>query len=245
MLEKPGPVAGLFLLYQLALPMAETDLYPPVKAYLEGQGYEVKGEIQGCDVLAVRGGEAPVIVELKASFTLALVLQGVRRLAISDHVYVAAPPFTGKSARQHARDVTALCRRIGLGLMTVRTDPSPAIEILCDPIPYKPRKDIRKRGRLLREFERRVGDPTAGGSSTHAPRMTAYRQDALRCARYLAEHGPTKASIVASAATVPKARAMMYQDVYGWFERADKGIYQLTPKGHAALEQFAETIIKL
>ena len=222
--------------------MPETDLYPPVKAYLETQGYEVKGEVQGCDVVATRGDELPVIVELKASFSLTLVLQGVRRLAISDHVYLAAPPFTGKSARQQTRDVTTLCRRVGLGLMTVRIDPTPAVEVLCDPIPYKPRKDTRKRNRLLREFERRVGDPTAGGSSTKAPRMTAYRQDALRCAKYLAANGPTKASIVASEAQVPKATAMMYRDVYGWFDRVGTGIYQLTPKGIAALDQFADTV---
>ncbi len=225
--------------------MRENELYPPVKAFLEAQGYAVKGEIGACDVMAVRDEEPPVIVELKASFSLTLVLQGVRRLAISDHVYVAAPPFTGKSARQQTRDVTALCRRVGLGLMTVRIEPTPAIEVLCDPIPYKPRKDTRKRNRLLREFERRVGDPTAGGSSTKAPRMTAYRQDALRCARYLAANGPTKASIVASEAQVPKATAMMYRDVYGWFERVGTGIYQLTPKGTAALDQFTDTVEKL
>jgi hypothetical protein len=30
----------------------ESDLYPPVKAFLEAQGYEVKGEIGGCDACA-------------------------------------------------------------------------------------------------------------------------------------------------------------------------------------------------
>lgn len=225
--------------------MAETDLYLPVKTYLEAQGYEVKGEVQGCDVVAYRGDEPPVIVELKSSFSLTLVLQGVRRLSISDHVYLAAPPFSGKAGRNQARDVTALCRRIGLGLMTVRTTPTTTVEILCDPVPYRPRKDKRRQGRLLKEFERRVGDPTAGGSSTKAPRMTAYRQDALRCARYLNQHGPSKASVVAQEAMVPKARALMYSDVYGWFERAEKGVYQITPKGREALEQFAEALRNL
>ena len=56
----------------------ETDLYPPVKAYLEGQGYAVKGEVQGCDVVALRGAEPPVIVELKQRFSLDLVLQAAR-----------------------------------------------------------------------------------------------------------------------------------------------------------------------
>ena len=225
--------------------MAETDLYPPVKAYLEAQGYTVKGEVQGCDVVATRDNEPPVIIELKSAFSLALVLQGIRRLAITDHVYIAVPPLKGKSARQKIRDFTVLCRRIGLGLMLVRSGLADNVDIVCDPVPYTPRKDTRKRARLLREFERRVGDPTAGGSSTHAPRMTAYRQDALRCAKYLATNGPSQAAMVAKDVLVPKARAIMYRDVYGWFERADKGIYQITPKGLAALDEFSDAVTKL
>ena len=67
----------------------ETDLYPPVKTFLEGQGYVVKSEVGAADVVAVRGGEPPVIVELKLSFSLALVHQCVARLAVSDEVYMA------------------------------------------------------------------------------------------------------------------------------------------------------------
>ena len=186
-----------------------------------------------------------MIVELKTSFSLALILQGVRRLSVTDAVYVAAPPFKGKSARHQVRDITALCRRVGLGLMFVRTDPTPAVDIVCDPEPYQPRKNKRRQGRLLREFERRVGDPNAGGSSTRVPRMTAYRQDALRCARYLAEHGVTKGAVIAREVCVPKATALMYRDVYGWFERPEKGCYRLSPKGHAALEQFADALKRL
>ena len=44
--------------------MRERSLYPPVKSFLEAQGYEVKGEVNGCDLVAIRGEEAPVIVEL-------------------------------------------------------------------------------------------------------------------------------------------------------------------------------------
>ncbi len=44
--------------------LRETDLYPPIKAFLEGQGYGVKAEVGTCDVFAVRGDEDQVIVEL-------------------------------------------------------------------------------------------------------------------------------------------------------------------------------------
>ncbi len=55
--------------------MREYALYPPVKAFLEAQGYEVKGEVNGCDLVAVRAEEPPVIVELKTAFSLPLVFQ--------------------------------------------------------------------------------------------------------------------------------------------------------------------------
>ena len=66
--------------------MSEVDLYHPVKRFLEKQGYSVKGEIGPCDVVAVRGAEGPVVVELKLRLTLALILQAVDRLAVSDVV---------------------------------------------------------------------------------------------------------------------------------------------------------------
>ena len=43
----------------------EADLYPPVKAFLEAQGYDVKGEVGAADLVALRGDEDPIIVELK------------------------------------------------------------------------------------------------------------------------------------------------------------------------------------
>lgn len=100
---------------------------------------------------------------------------------------------------------------------------------------------------MLREFQRRVGDPNQGGSSRRKI-VTAYRQDALRCASYLYRNGPAKAVRVARAVGVPKARAIMYADHYGWFERpagTDRGVYGLTPRGHAALEEYADVVAEL
>ena len=81
-------------------PMRETTLYRPVKAFLEAQGYAVKGEVTGCDLVAIRGDEPPVIVELKTSFSLSLVFQGIVRQDLSDTVYLAVPPFSGRTTRR-------------------------------------------------------------------------------------------------------------------------------------------------
>jgi hypothetical protein len=37
--------------------MLETALYPAVKRFLEELGFRVKGEVNGCDIVAVRNGE--------------------------------------------------------------------------------------------------------------------------------------------------------------------------------------------
>ena len=225
--------------------MRETDLYPPVKAFLEAQGYTVKGEIEGCDVVAIRGEEPPVIVELKAGFSLPLVFQGIARQNVTDNVYLAVAPFPGRNSRRN--DALALCRRLGLGLLAVRLEPAPFVEPLLDPAEYRPRRRRPELGRLLREFQRRVGDPNEGGSSRRKI-VTAYRQDALRCASYLGANGPTKAAVVAKAVGVAKAGVMMRTDHYGWFERpigTPRGVYGLTPKGRAALDEYADTVAVL
>ncbi len=208
--------------------MPETDLYAPVKAFLESQAYTVKGEINGCDLVAVRGAEPPVIVELKRAFNLALVLQGVDRLGLSDSVYLAVGTWP-----KQQRHVKKLCRRLGLGLMVVHAG---HVEVLLDPVPYRPRKAPARTHRLLGEHARRVGDPTRGGS-TRQPIMTAYRQEALRCAELLAANG-TMSPAELRAANVPRAARILLDDVYGWFERKGRARYALTPQGIQALEQF-------
>ena len=225
-----------------AKPIRETDLYPPIKALLEGQGYTVKGEVGDADVVGVRGEEAPVIVELKTGFSLALFHQAIERQAVTDAVYVAVPRQTGAASYKALMNNIKLCRRLGLGLITVRIKDG-FTEIHLDPAPYRPRKSKPKKDRLLKEFARRAGDPNKGGARNGV--ITAYRQDALRCLKLLAEIGPTKASDVAKATEVENARRIMADDHYGWFEREAVGIYAITPVGRQALADYAGELVKL
>lgn len=220
--------------------MKEADLYPDLKAYLEAQGYEVKAEIGACDLMARRGDEPAVVVEMKLSFSLALVMQGVARQALFDDVYLAVP-VAEKGWKLRYRDIVALCRRLGLGLLAVKVGQGG--EAHLDPAPYLPRKNTARAGRLLREFERRVGDPNLAGT-TGVKRMTAYRQDALRCLAALAE-GPSKVADVSNATGVTAAATLLRKDYYGWFERVSRGVYQLTPQGAAALVAQADEIAVL
>ena len=207
----------------------ETALYAPVKAFLAAQGYDVKGEVKGCDLVAVRGSEPPVVVELKRSFGLGLVLQGIDRLALTDTVYLAVGAWPNRLGQ-----VKKLCRRVGLGLIVVAHG---TVEVLLDPLPYQPRKNRRRLGRLLGEHARRVGDPTRGGS-TRQPIMTAYRQEALRCASLLAPGAPMRVAELRAAGGLPNAASILQRNVYGWFERVSRGVYTLTPQGKLGLARF-------
>ena len=217
--------------------MAETDLYLPLKKFLEAQGYEVKSEIEDCDIVAMRGDDPPVIVEMKTNFSLQHLLQGVDRQAISDAVYLAITP----PKRRQTSDIVKLCRRLGLGLLTVSGQ---WVEVLADPAPYQPRKNSRRKTLLLKEFAHRVGDPNQGGSTRRAL-VTAYRQDALRCAILLDRLGASKVAHIRSHARVDRAAGILQRDVYGWFLRQDRGIYGLSPKGQAALVTFEAVVRSL
>ena len=210
---------------------------------LEGQGYEVKGEVGVCDVVATRNDEDPVIVELKTGFSLALFHQATERQSITDLVYIAVPRGSGRGFSKSIRANKSLCRRLGLGLITVRLGDG-SVEIHIDPAPYKPRKSKQRQQRLLKEFTKRVGDPNTGGS-TRKGLMTVYRQDALRCVKVLQEIGPTKAAEVAKRGDVKTARRLMADNHYGWFERVKVGIYSLSPKGQAAADEYSVEIKKL
>ena len=205
--------------------MRETELYGPVKALLESQGYEVKAEIGPADVVAVRGDEPPVIVELKTSFSLSLFHQATERQAMTDHVYIAVPAGQGLKGKKALQKNLKLCRRLGLGLIAVRRSDG-HVEVHADPGPYRPRQSSRKRSLLLQEFARRTGDPNAGGA-TRSGLVTAYRQDAIKCAEFLSENGAAKAAHVAEGTGVANARRIMADNHYGWFRRVATGIYDL------------------
>ncbi|WP_158745609.1 DUF2161 family putative PD-(D/E)XK-type phosphodiesterase [Acidisphaera sp. L21] len=208
--------------------MSETRLYAAVKAFLEAQGFSAKGEIHGCDVVAIRPGEPPILVicELKMGFNLELVLQAADRMAMADAVWLAVPRT--RRGRDRDRRVVKLCRLIGLGLLTVGENG--IVEVLAEPEPYRPRDNKKRRARLIREHTRRRGDPTPGGS-VRRQIMTAYRQNALACADALRDG---EASTRVLRAVIPDAPGILLRNVYGWFERVSRGVYRLTPSGQLA-----------
>jgi hypothetical protein len=214
----------------------ETALYLPVKRFLERLGFTVKGEIGGCDLVGLSDADPPVVVicELKLSFNLELVLQAVDRAAASDEVWLAARVSARGKGRESDARYRNLCRRLGFGMLGV-TDKD-EVEVLVKPPTTAPRRNPRKRSRLVLEHQRRRGDPVKGGS-TRAPIMTAYRQQALACAARLA-HGPMRPRDL--KLVVPEAPKILRGNVYGWFINVERGVYALTDAGRAALKRWPD-----
>lgn len=212
----------------------ETTLYPPVKRFLEGLGFEVKGEVCGCDVVALDKGQpvAVVIAELKLAFTLELVLQAVDRLPVCDDVWLAVGASSRGRGRESDARVKKLCRLLGFGLITVTSKGH--VEVIVEPAPWRPRRDPKRRSRIVEEHRKRRGDPAVGGS-TRRPIMTAYRQQALDCARALAAAAGRPRDL---KPTMPDAPKILQRNVYGWFERVERGRYGLTTLGRDALARW-------
>lgn len=212
----------------------ETSLYLPVKGFLERAGYVVKGEIGGCDIVGISEGDLPLVVicELKMAFNLELVLQAVDRASVSDEVWIAARVSAKGRGREADRRYRDLCRRLGIGMLGVSDTGD--VSVIVGSVSPMPRTNPKRRSRLMREHRNRRGDPAIGGS-TRKPVMTAYRQQALDCAAVLAA-GPCRVRDVRTG--VPDAGKILLSNVYGWFERLDRGVYALTDAGREALQKW-------
>ncbi|MTI94019.1 MAG: hypothetical protein FH749_00815 [Firmicutes bacterium] len=214
------------------MPEKETSLYRPVRDFLQHLGYQVRGEVQACDLVAVRGDKL-LIVELKLRFNLELILQAVERQKHSGNVYLAIPR-PKKQDRRWAQ-IKRLCARLGLGLLTVHGQ---AVEVILEADWH----DSRGRGRsqLLREFRERSGDYNLGGASRR-PVVTAYREDALRIAAKLS-HQPKQVRDIVRETGVERAGRILWDNHYAWFERVKRGVYRLSESGRQALIDYDDVV---
>lgn len=231
--------------------LRESDLYGPVRGYLEGLGYEVKGEVKDCDITALRDGEL-LVVELKRGFTLELIYQAMERQRIADGVYVAVPlPKRGYLA-PHLRDMEALCRRLELGLIFVGFTSAGMAQVDVAVHPgqaARPRRNKRRRLAVIREHEGRTGSANTGGV-TRRKILTAYKEQALRAASILRESGPLLSEDVKKRGGGRDTAAILGRNVLGWFDRelgpdGRKYLYRVTEKGLAALEEYGDVLTAL
>jgi hypothetical protein len=222
-----------------AADIKESDLYEPVRAFLAERGYAVNSEVLHCDITAVRGEEL-VVVELKRSFSLALITQAVERQRSADSVYVAVPRPKGAPFGNGFRDMVHLLKRLELGLLLVDLSrPASPVELFLHPRVYEARRDTKRRRAIIREIGGRSMELNVGGSAPGS-RVTAYRENALQIACYLAERGPLSPRQLRDLGTGTKTQAILSRNVYGWFDRVERGVYRVHDSGREALKQYPQ-----
>lgn len=222
--------------------LLEKDLYPPVKAYLEELGYEVKGEVKDCDIAAVRDEEL-IVVELKRGFTIDLLYQAVRRQMAADGVYVAVPLPKGGYRDKRLHDMRRLCRRLELGLIFVGFTSSGKGQVDVDlhPAEAKPlRKNTGKRLAILKEHAGRTGSHNTGGV-TGRKILTVYKEQALLVAKLLNSGLRTAADIKAAGGPV-KTSEILRRNFYGWYIRSEDKTFSLSDGGREALAEYADLL---
>ena len=144
--------------------MKESDLFEPVKKYLEAGGYKVRAEVRNCDITATKGDEL-IIVELKLSANLQLFIQATNRQYITDSVYVAIPKPTQRS-KKHWKGILHILRRLELGLIFVDVDnPINPVEIVFHPIEFQRRKFKHRKRAIIKEVENRSENLNVGGTN--------------------------------------------------------------------------------
>jgi hypothetical protein len=222
----------------------EKELYSPIRDFFTQQGFEVRGEVNHCDVCAVKD-EQLVIIELKRNLSVELLVQATQRQKLTDMVYIAVPKPKRLTATSKWKDICHLLRRLELGLILVSFKGKRAfVETVTHPEPFDRAKSMqinkRKKSKLMEEFKGRAKDLNTGGS-TGEKLVTAYREDALYIACCMDMLGPLSAKKLRSyGADSKKAYSILYENHYGWFYRVEKGIYELTDKGREDIEKYEQ-----
>ncbi len=226
--------------------LKETDLYIPVRNYLESLGFTVNSEVMHCDVTALRDGIL-AIVEMKTSLNLDVILQAVQRQKIADLVYIAVPKKGRLLFTKRWKNICHLLRRLELGLLLVVPSKSNfLVEEAILPVPFDRSRSIsyakRRRKAVVYEIHERHGDYNTGGSSGKKL-VTAYRELAIRIGVVLKENGPCSVKKIKEVGSLPaKISRILNNNHYGWFERTKRGVYTLSEKALKELDDYSEFI---
>jgi len=241
-------IANTYLICEKELPVLEEiryerDMYEPLREYLTGCGFEVRSEVNTCDLVAKRS-DYLVVVEMKRHLSFDLLEQAVERQSYADAVYVCTPKPAGFKNDKKWRSKLRVLKRLGLGLLLVGKIGSLHLveEALAPEQVSLPRTSPKKRLALCKEFANRRLDLNTGG--THSvPLVTAYRETALYLVFLLDTHGPLAAKDLRRLGGHPrKTTPILHANYYGWFDKSSDKTFTLTDAGKAALTEYAPLI---
>jgi len=225
----------------------ETDLFSPLRDYLTGQNYRVHSEVKGCDLVA-RKGEELIIVEMKTKISINLLAQALQRKEMSESVYIAVPVPPGKSSPPNFKRVKALLHKLELGCIFVDfLKTKTKVRVVLHPREYRQRKSPSSRRAIIREIDGRYAEFNRAGEVAGREKITAYKQEALRIAELLSRRGSASPADLRALGSSEKTQTILSRNVYGWFDRVQRGLYRLHPEGEKALWHYRDqlqTILK-
>jgi len=220
----------------------EKDMYKYIKSHLEGLEFSVKAEVLNADIVAVKD-ELVIIIEMKKTLNTTLMHQGCKRQRICDYVYLAIEKPSSKQLRSRQfREKLHLVRRLHLGVMFVNMDKE-MVETFLDPKNYTLRKNKIKKRKLLKEFEQRYTSFNVGGV-TKTKIITSYRERALVIAYHLKD-SPLSVKEIRSLSKDLKCATILQKNYYNWFERIDRGVYQLSDLGVKGLAEYSFVLTEI
>ncbi|MGC5326358.1 DUF2161 domain-containing phosphodiesterase [Brevibacillus sp. SYSU BS000544] len=222
----------------------EVDLYDPIRNFLTQKGYQVNGEVNHCDLTALKDDEL-LIVELKRHLTVDLLIQATKRQRLTDLVYIAIPKPAYSLYSKKWHDICYLVKRLELGLLLVSFQGDGAVIEAISPKPFDRLKSMqqnkKKRNKLVAEINGRHGDYNVGGSNK-TKLMTAYKENCVQIAYFLDQFGPTSPKSLRRKGTGDKTLSILSKNYYGWFEKVGRGTYAISEKGKNEIYDFPHLI---
>lgn len=205
--------------------MKETELYNPVKEFLEKLGFSVKGEIGEVDVFAMNG-EISIAVELKLNISLKLIYQAIQRQKIADYVYIAVPKRAIKSHKNNYKSLKLLLKRLSIGLIIVEQS---LIKVVIEARDYDlaiSKNKSKKKTKILKEFTNRKNTLNIGGSN--GKKITAYREKVIKIALIMQDNEIYSPLFLRKKTEIVETAAILQKNYYKWFIRVKRGQYVLS-----------------
>jgi len=215
--------------------MLESDMYLPIKEYLEELGYSVKAEVKNIDILAKKD-DSILVVEMKKQISLKHLYQGCDRQRMFENVYLAIIDPGYKKRRTKAfKEKLHILHRLRLGLIVVDVLKN-RTEVLLDPKEYVYKRNNKKRRLLLEEYSNRKSSLNTGGV-TNKKIMTVYREQVIEIGKALIK-APLSIKEIREITSNPKTSRILNDNYYKWFDRVERGIYRLTEFGQNEIKNY-------
>lgn len=223
----------------------EVDLYRPIQNYFIQREYEVYGEVNHCDLIAVKENEL-IIVELKLNLSVELLIQATKRQRLSENVYIAIPKPNYSLHSKKWKNILYLIRRLELGLIIVTFQKSKGqVDIKITPSHFDRKKSMQmsrnEKERLLNEIKGRNGDHNIGGSNK-TKIMTAYKESCIHIACCLERFGPLSPKALRTIGTGNKTLSILNKNYYGWFTRIKRGTYSISEVGKKEVKEYPQLV---